>query len=324
MPYKFNNDRRHKFDKANYKVRNRPEYNESLKNRGSLTLWISDEAIKEWHPENEDKKRGGQRVYSDLAVETCLTIRSVYKLGLRQAEGFMESIAMIMNIPILIPDYSTLSRRSKVVQITKAKRKANTEPVHILIDSTGLKISGSGEWQETKHGLQKRRSWRKLHLAIDENTGDILASELTTNKQGDPSQVSPLLNQIDEKIDSAKADGAYDGQEVYDSLESHKHGPIKAIILPNKDARLSDKVLTLPTLRDDHIIMIESQERLNWQKKTGYNRPRLVETAMFRYKTIIGAGLRSKKFKNQQTEAQIGVKILNIMTSLGKPVSERV
>ena len=202
-------------------------------------------------------------------------------------------------------------------------RRKPDEPIHILVDSTGLKVCGLGEWQETKHGLQKRKTWRKLHLAIDEKTGDIVASELTTNKEDDPSQIPALLDQIEEDIESIAADGAYDKQDVYDVLETHQQGPIRVIIPPRKDAVLSENACTSPTSRDKHIISMKEDGRLKWQKETGYNRRSLAETAMFRYKVIIGGQLRSRNFENQKTEARIGVAILNKMTNLGMPVSVR-
>ena len=322
MPYKYCDDRKHKFDKPSYKVTNWPEYDKALKNRGSLTIWFTEEAIEAWHPENLEKKKGGQLTYSDLAIETGITVRSVYSMGLRQTEGFLESISELMGLSLSIPDHTTLSRRSNALKLFKITRTPG-EPVHILVDSTGLKISGSGEWQETKHGLQKRKNWRKLHLAIDEATGDILASELTTNKKDDPSQIPVLLDQTDEEIESMTADGAYDTQDTYDILANHKTGPIKGLMPPRKDAVLSEKASTSPTTRDKNILFIEEKGRLAWQKETGYNRRSLVETAMFRYKAIIGGILRSKKWENQKTEAKIGVGILNKMTKLGMPVSVR-
>ena len=322
MPYKHNQDRRYKFDKVRYNVKNWPEYDQALKNRGSLTIWLTKEAINAWQPENLPKKRGGQPLYSDVAIETDLTLRSLYNWGLRQTEGFLESIFSLMGLDLSIPDHTTFSRRSRELNITQFKREPG-EPIHILVDSTGLKISGSGEWQETKHGLQKRKNWRKLHLAIDEATGNILASELTTNKNDDPSQVPILLDQIDEEIESMIADGAYDTREVYDALFNHKSGPIQGIMPPRKDAVLSDNALASPTTRDQNIICIKEKGRLNWQKETGYNRRSLVETAMFRYKIIIGGQLRSRSFENQKTEAKIGVAILDKMTNLGMPVSVR-
>ncbi len=322
MPYKYNQDRRHKFKKSSYKIKNWPEYDKALKNRGDLTIWFTKEGIKAWHPEIKNKKRGGQLTYSDIAIETGLKIRSIYKLGLRQTEGFIESISRLMNIEISTPDHTTFSRRSKKLNITRYERTPG-DPVYILVDSTGLKIFGSGEWQETKHGLRKRKIWRKLHLTINAKKGDILASALTTNKEDDPSQVSVMLDQIEENIESIAADGAYDKIEIYDVLKKHKSGHIKGIIPPRKDAVLSENADTSPTLRDKHIMGIRQKGRLKWQKDTGYKLRSLAETAMFRYKKIIGGFLRSRNFENQKTEAKIGVALINKMTNLGMPVSVR-
>ncbi len=322
MPYKHNHNRRHKFNKVRYKVRNWPEYDRALRNRGNLTVWFAEEAVAAWQADNIDKKRGGQPIYSDIAIETGLTLRSVYKLGLRQTEGFLEAIFDFMGLKLPIPDHTTLSRRSRKLKVVRFKRKPG-DPLRLILDSTGLKICGSGEWQETKHGLRKRKNWRKLHLAINEKTGDILASELTTDKKDDPSQVPVMLDQIEEDIKSAAADGAYDRNEVYDALESRSSGPVAAIIPPRKDAALSENASDSPTPRDLHIMSIKENGRLKWQKETGYNRRSLVETAMFRYKTIVGACLKSRNFESQKTEAKIGVAVINKMTGLGMPVSVR-
>lgn len=323
MPYKHNNDRRHKFDKPHYTARNWSEYNEALKNRGNLTMWFYEEAIEAWHPDIKEKKRGGQPVYSDLAILTGLTIRAVFNLPLRAAEGFLKSLCKLMNLDIPVPDYTTLSRRSGSLDIPKFQRKAN-EPLNIIVDSTGIKVSGTGEWHETKHGLQKRKTWRKLHLAIDEKTGDIVASELTTNKEDDPSQVPVMLDQIDDDVNSMKGDGSYDTKETYDVLANRKSSPIQGIFPPRKDAVLSENVLTEPTVRDQNILFIKEKGRLAWQKETGYNLRSLVETTMFRYKRIIGGQFRSRNFESQKTEAKIGVLILNKMTNIGMPRSVKV
>jgi hypothetical protein len=287
-----------------------------------LTVWFTEEAIAAWHPDAIHKTRGGQRTYSDIAIETGLMLRSVYKLGLRQTEGFLESISSLMGLKLSIPDHTTLSRRSKQLPIPRLKRNSG-DPLHIIVDSTGLKICGSGEWQETKHGVQKRKDWRKRHLVIDEKMGNIVASELTTNKKDDPSQVPVMLEQNEEDVESMVADGAYDKQQVYDALDSHKAGSIRAIIPPRKDAVLSETASNFLTPRDQHIISIKEAGRLKWQEQTGYNRRSLVETAMFRYKIIIGSHLRSRNFESQKTEAKIGVAVINKMTNLGMPISVR-
>ena len=167
MPHKFNAARRHKFDKAQYRVINWEEYNESLRQRGDLTIWVSDEAQSAWSAPRRTA-RGGQRRYSDLAIETCLTLRTAYRLGLRQTQGLMGSIGTLMGLDIRVPDYSTLSRRANGLSIAQAVRQAGSVPVHLVVDSTGLKIFGEGEWLAQKHEIKGiRRRWRKLHLGLD-------------------------------------------------------------------------------------------------------------------------------------------------------------
>jgi transposase len=317
MPYKHNESRRHKFKKAGYRVKNWPEYDKALKQRGSLTIWFSEEAIAAWCPVLGVKQSGGQRVYADLAIETALTLRSVYHLALRQTEGLLESLARLLDLDIPIPDHTTLSRRSRDLNPAMFRRMPG-EAVCILVDSTGLKISGTGEWEETKHGLSRRRCWKKLHLAIDESNGEILAATLTTHLEDDASQVGPLLDQIDGQIDSVIADGAYDTRAVYSLLEEKC---IAGIFPPRRDAVLSSDAETSPTTRDRNILMIQEKGRMAWQKETGYQRRSMVENGMFRYKKIIGGSLRSRDDSARKTEILIGVAILNRMNGLGSVVS---
>lgn len=323
MPYKHRDPVRHKFDKAKHKVINWPQYDKALCERGNLTVWISLEAIEAWCPQLTVRKRGGQPKYSDLAIEIALTMRTVYCRALRNAEGFLKSLFRIMDVDLPVPDHTTVSRRSRILKL-KPSKPTGKGPHTLLIDSTGLKIHGSGEWQETKHGLQKRRQWMKLHLGNDADNWDIVACELTTLYEDDPSQVPGLLNQIDGEIEQFIADGAYDKQSVYDAISEHQQARIPCVIPPRKDAVLSDDFEHKPTPRDKHILGIRELGRLGWQKETGYNRRSLVETTMYRFKTIIGGALRSRTFESQRTEAIIGVKALNTMTKLGMPISVRV
>ena len=185
MPHKFNAARRHKFDKAQYRVINWAEYNESLRQRGNLTIWVSDEAQSMWSAPRRTS-RGGQRRYSDLAIETCLTLRTAYRLGLRQTQGLMGSIGTLMGLDIRVPDYSTLSRRANGLSIVQVMRQAGSVPVHLVVDSTGLKIFGEGEWLEQKHKIKGiRRRWRKLHLGLDLHSGTIVCANLTHDDVGD-------------------------------------------------------------------------------------------------------------------------------------------
>ena len=179
MPHKFNAARRHKFDKVQYRVINWAEYNESLRQRGDLTIWVSEEAQSVWSAPRRTS-RGGQRRYSDLAIETCLMLRTAYHLGLRQTQGLMGSIGTLMGLDIRVPDYSTLSRRANGVSIAQVMRQAGSVPIHLVVDSTGLKIFGEGEWLAQKHNTKGiRRRWRKLHLGLDLASGAIVCAALT-------------------------------------------------------------------------------------------------------------------------------------------------
>jgi Transposase DDE domain len=318
MPYKFNEARRHKIPKARYKVTNWPDYDAALVRRGSLTVWVTEEAIAAWHAPATGK-RGGQPVYSDLAIETGLALRLVLRLGLRQIEGTLGSIAHLLGVDIRIPDHTTFSRRGDgLTRLTKPVKRG--EPLHLLVDSTGLKMYGEGEWLEEKHGKRSRRHWRKLHLAIDANSHEIAAVELTTDDVGDITAVPDLLDQIDGSVASVTADGAYDTDVVYDEV-SRRHPDADVVIPPRSTAVVSE---TGTTRRDEHLRTIEKHGRIGWQRRSGYCRRSLVETAMFRYKTIIGRRLHARTLPNQKTEARIGCAVLNRMTNLGMPISVRI
>ena len=164
MPHKFNAARRHKFPKKRYRVTNWAEYTEILRRRGDLTIWVTDDTLKQWRAPRRTTP-GGQPKYSNIAIETCLTLRTIYKLPLRQTQGLMRSIARLMGVDIPVPDFSTLSRRGLGLRLPAKPRVDRTEPIHLTMDSTGLKIFGEGEWLQVKHETKaKRKSWRKLHL----------------------------------------------------------------------------------------------------------------------------------------------------------------
>src|ERR1700676_2967965 len=251
MPYKFNEARRHKIPKAKYKVMNWADYNAALIRRGSLTVWVTDEAIAGWHVPATGK-RGGQLVYSDLAIETGLALRLVLRLGSRQIEGTLGSIAHLLGVDIRIPDHTTFSRRGDGLTLLK-KPVERGEPLHLLIDSTGLKMYGEGEWREEKHGKRSRRGWRKLHLAIDANSHGIVAVELTTDEVGDVTAAPELLDQIDGSVASVTGDGAYDADVVYDEI-TRRHPEADVIIPPRLTAVVSESGTTR---RDAHLRTIE-------------------------------------------------------------------
>jgi transposase len=195
-------------------------------------------------------------------------------------------------------------------------------PLHLLVDSTGLKVFGAGEWLQEKHGARARRTWKKLHLAVDADSGMIMASTLTGNDVGDPSQVAPLLDQIEATIASVTADGAYDGMPTYEVVAAHSKD-IRVIIPPHVTAVLSDEPGHNSSQRDQHILSIAAHGRLSWQKETDYGQRALVETTIGRYKAIIGPCLRAHSFSGQKAEATVGVAVLNRMLNAGRPDSVR-
>jgi transposase len=282
MPNKHNDQRRHQIPKMKFKVTNWAEYDAGLRRRGSLTLWVTDAAIAGWHAAPR-LTAGGHACYSELAIETGLMLRLAFHLPLRLTEGLMASVFELMGVSLATPDHSTLSRPAMTMTSISMGCRLPDGPVQLLIDSTGLKVYGAGEWLQEKHGVRARRTWRKLHLAVDADTGMVVASTLTGNDMGDPSQVAPLLDRVDAGIGSVTADGAYDGAPTYDTVAA-RAGDIPVIIPPHVSAVLSAAAAHRPSQRDQHITLMAAKGRLGWQKETGYGQRSLVETTMGRYK----------------------------------------
>ena len=216
VPFKSNAARRHHIPKQLHRVTNWAEYDAALRQRGSLTVWFSDEAIAAWRAEPRTT-RGGQPHYSALAIRTALTLRAVFRLALRQTEGLIGSILQLLGLDLAVPDHSTLSRRAETLDVPEPCPSSRGS-VHLLVDSTGLRLCGPGEWLIEKHGTRRRRSWRKLHIGVDAETGEILASDLTSCDVDDGSQVEPLLNQITGPLASFIGDGAYDQADIYGAV----------------------------------------------------------------------------------------------------------
>jgi len=325
MPYKANEARRHKIPRARYTVTNWPEYDRALQQRGSLTVWVTPEALAAWHPPKTGR-RGRSPHYANIAIETGHLLRLAFGRPWRQTEGLLCSLATLLGVSIGIPDHTTFSRRSPGLALASSLAQAQrTGPVHVVIDSTGLKVYGAGEWLAEKHGERGQRTWRKLHLAVDPNSGEILASELTTTEEGDASLVGPLLDQITGPITSVTADGAYDGEPVYRAVAERQPDPPAAVIIPPRATAVpSPTADTAPSQRDQHIGMIQDKGRMGWQKAVGYGKRALGETAVFRYKVIIGRGLRARTLRSQKTETRVACSVLNRMTRLGMPVSQRI
>ncbi|NKL24715.1 IS5 family transposase [Rhizobium leguminosarum] len=323
MPFKHNAARRHRIGKMKFKVTNWPEYEAGLRRRGGLTLWITPEALWSWLAPKRTT-RGGQPRYSDLAIETTLTLGLVFGLRLRQTEGLLTSVLQLMGLDLAVPDHTTFSRRASTWRssdVRQGRRIPGAGPVHVLVDSTGLEIYGAGQWLEEKHGARSRRGWRKLHLALDADSGEIIAHAMTDQDTGDASQVEPLLDQIEVPVGQFTADGAYDGKPSYDAVT--KHSADAAVVIPPRANAVDRSDTQSASQRDRHIASIDTDGRMKWQVAAGYGKRSLVETAIGRYKSIIGRRLRARSFRAQQTEVAIACATLNRMLACARPESVR-
>lgn len=321
MPYKLRDAFRHKFPKSRYKIKNWTQYEAALKNRGNICFWFSNDAINKWYSPSTIN-RGRHQKYSDLAIETGLIIKAVFKLPYRALEGLLNSICKLMRIPLDIPDHTSFSRRAKHLRLSKISEISRKKAINVIIDSTGLKVLGSNEWRDFKHKMGKRKTWRKLHLTIDEKTQQILASELTEESISDDAIVGSLLKTITNPIKSFKADRAYDTPKVYKDIEFYSnHKSSKIVIPPRPNAK---KVCLFK-------VHLNKREKLTrrwfqlgpykWQKEMNYNKRSLIETTMMRYKKVVGSHLYSRDLSAQKTESKIGCLVLNKMFSMGKPIS---
>jgi hypothetical protein len=321
VPFKTNAARRHRIPKRRHRVKNWAEYDAALRQRGSLTVWFTEDAIAAWRAEPR-RTRGGQPHYSPLAIRTALTLRAVFRLALRQTEGLIGSILRLLGLDLAVPDHSTLSRRAEALEVPKPCSRSRG-PVHLLVDSTGLQLCGPGEWLIEKHGTRRRRSWRKLHIGMDAETGQILATELTTHDVDDGSQVGPLLDQITGPLASLTGDGAYDQAGVYGTI-GKRHPDADVILPPRSTAVPSEMAASTPTQRDRHLQWIAEHGRMGWQKASGYNRRALVEVSISRFKRVMGTSLRSRTEPRRVTETTLAIYVLNRMLDLGRPKSVRI
>jgi hypothetical protein len=320
VPFKAKAACRHHIPKQRHRVTNWAEYDAGLRARGSLTVWFTPEAVAAWAAAPRTT-RGGQPSYSDLAIATTLTLRAVFRLALRQTEGLIGSILQLLDLDLPVPDHSTLSRRAETLEVPRPK--AGSAPVHLLVDSTGLRLCGPGEWLAEKHGTKRRRAWRVLHLATDADTGRIVASVLTDKDADDGSQVGPLLDQVDGPMASLTGDGAYDRDDVYAEVAA-RHPAAAVVVPPRANAVPSAAAESAPTQRDRHLRCITERGRLGWQKASGYNWRALVESDISRWKRVIGDGLRFQTDGRQATEVAIAADVLNRMLELGRPEYVRI
>ncbi|AFY71380.1 transposase, IS4 family [Thalassoporum mexicanum PCC 7367] len=302
-----------------YRVRNWQEYNKSLKQRGSLIFWISKEAIEMWLEPERSGNRGASNRYSDQAIATIAMLKSIYGLAGRQVTGLVESLFTLMNIDLPVPDHSTVSRRMGKLAIELPHQKTQAAR-HVVVDSTGVKVYGEGEWKTRQHGIGKRRTWRKIHLGVDESSGEILAAAVTSNQYHDGQILPELLNQIEDEIKQVSGDGAYDHRDCYDAISARQ---AQSVIPPRKNAKIwqHGNCKAPPHPRDQNLRRIRKVGRAKWKRETGYHRRSLAETTMFRLKTIFGGKLRSRNFDNQAVELFLQCVALNRIMMLCKPDS---
>lgn len=309
--------------KAKYRIRNWSEYNRSLTKRGSLTFWISQEFLDSWIEQEPTGERGRSPKYTDAAIEAMASIKFVFHQAGRQTCGLVASIFELMRVNLPVPDHSTVSRRMTGLEIELPLLPGN-KVRHLVCDSTGLKVYGEGEWKVRTHGISKRRTWRKLHLYVDEATHEIIISGASGNNVSDDEMFVEMIAETQEEIEQVSTDGAYDRKKVYQTLEKKKIE--RAAIPPQKNAKIWKHGNTKgkKLIRDENLRHIRRTGRKKWKRESKYYRRSIAETAMFRYKTIFTEKLQSRKQENQFQEMHIKSAILNRMTHLGMPDSYRV
>lgn len=310
--------------KTSYRVSNWAAYNDSLIQRGSITVWISEEVIEGWKPRPQGRRpRGGQVEYSDRAIECLLTLKAVFKLPYRQTEGFGQSIMALLGVKVTIPDYTTLCKRSADLTVELSPSQVQGAK-HIVVDSTGLKVYGDGEWKVRQQGYSKRRTWRKLHLSVNEATHALEAVVLTEAGVDDAEAGGQLLDETTGSIEQVSGDGSYDKRKFYEA--ARERGVKRITVPPQRNARIwqhgnSSKP---PLPRDQNLRRIRRVGRKRWKQESGYHRRSLAETAVFRFKIIFGNTLSARTLPRQITEARIKGAALNRMTQLGMPDSYKV
>ena len=311
------NSRVHPKYKTRYRVTNWAEYEAGLVQRGNITMWITPDALDAWKPK-PSAKRGAPRKYSDLAIETALTLRLIFRLPLRQAEGFLRSLLELVDAELEAPDHTTLSRRSRDLKVDLGALRSK-KPVHLIIDSSGLSIVGEGEWAAAKHGERGKRGWRKLHIGVDQ-AGHILAQVLTDSSSDDANTGLAIIKSVRGKITSVTGDAAYDTVAIYQKAASMG---ARVVIPPSRSASISRRK-PRSAERDKTIRRVNKVGRERWKKESGYHRQGRVENTFFRYKAVLGDRLHARALRAQQTEVAFACKVLNRMLEFGRPRSVAV
>jgi len=301
-----------------YRTTNWSSYNCALINRGKLTIWFDPET--QWYAQPKGK-HGRNQTYSDAAIQCCLMIKSLFRLSLRMVNGFVQSLIHLCRLDWTVPDYSTICRRQKHIDIAINYQKSSNG-LHLLVDSTGLKFLGEGEWKRKKHQPEYRRQWRKLHIYIDAETLQIRAIQLTTNNVSDSQVLGDLLDQIpqEEQIDSVYTDGAYDTKQCRQVIADRQ---AHAVIPPRKNAKPWKDTKTSSLERNELLRTVKRLGRTLWKKWSGYHRRSLVETKMHCIK-LLGDRLSARNFQSQVNEMHARVAVLNKFTELGRPHTQVV
>jgi hypothetical protein len=317
LPFKANaGRRRHHIPEQRRRMANWAACDAALRARGSLTIWFTPEAIATWAAARAT--RGGRPCCSDLAIATAQTLRAVFRLALRQTEGLIGSVLRLLGLDLPVPDHSTISRRAETLELPRPAARPSGEPLHLLVDSTGLKLYGPGGWLVGRNGARARRGWRKLHLATDADTGRIVAAALTDHDADDGSQVGPLLDRVDGPVASFTADGAFGRDDVCAEVAA-RHPDAELVVPPRSGAVPSATADAAPTRRDRHLRCIAERGRMGWQRTSGHNRRALVEADVSGWKRVIGGGLRSRTDRRQPAGVAIAAGVLNRMLDLGRP-----
>ena len=296
-----------------YRTTNWSSYNSALINRGNLSIWFDPKT--QWYAQPKGK-HGRNQTYSDTAIQCCLMIKSLFHLSLRMVTGFVQSLIHLCRLDWTAPDYSTICRRQKHIDIAINYQKSSNG-LQLLVDSTGLKFLGEGEWKRKKHQPEYRRQWRKLHIGIDAETLQIRAIQLTTNNVSDSQVLGDLLDQIpqDEQIDSVYTDGAYDTKQCRQVIADRQ---AHAVIPPRKNAKPWKDTKTSSLERNELLRTVKRLGRTIWKNWSGYHRRSLIETKMHCIK-LLGDKLRARNFQSQVNEIHARVAVLNKFTELGRP-----
>ena len=323
--------------KRRYRLRNWRDYNAALVRRGSLTLWCDEAAIAGWVARGRTGRRGRPRTYSDLAVTCMLTLQAVYQLPLRATQGLVQSLVRLLGLGDTLPvaDYSTLSRRRPTLDVRLPKR-APAGPLHVVVDSTGLKVYGEGEWKVRQHGWSKHRTWLKVHLMVDEATHELRAVGVSTPSMTDGEMLPDLLAAESAPLAQVTGDGIYDEWRCWDAVAARPERP-QAVFPPPRSRRgrphqrryrarirQHGNCAAPPLDRDQHLRRIRRVGRRCWKHETGYHRRSLAETAVYRLKTLFGPRVSARSFEAQAQEVFIRCAALNRMMTLGMPDSVAV